>query len=454
MRVRQRDGHFIQGVKSDPQIAGLGLPRGEWEDEIAGGAPDPQAPRSGRLIDAGLGGRLKPLFRTEIGRRTIDFSPAPETQIEAAIDRGRIYAPGRGTGEPVSEVELELKGGDAAALYDVALDLLAVAPVRLERRSKAERGYHLAAGAPAPTEAVHAEPVDLDRSLSGGEALRRIGLSCIDQIARNEKAVCAGLPEGVHQMRVAVRRLRAVLSAFAGLLPDDERRTLSAEAHWLADALGTARNLDVFGKSLIGAAPADLVAGAGGAALAAAAEQRRQAAYAQANRAVRSRRYTALLLHLLRWFEGRRWRTDAAARGLEEPIGEIAPEVLDRRRRAVKRRSKGFAGQSVEQRHRLRIALKKLRYAAEVLAELYPPAAVERFAERLKRLQDDLGDANDVRVGRDIVADLAKRSAHGAAVAAAGNAVLDWRERHLARRERKLKQQLDRLLDAVPFWED
>jgi inorganic triphosphatase YgiF len=451
LRVRQRDGHFIQGVKSDPQAAGVGLPRGEWEDEIAGSEPDPQAPLSGRLLEAHLGSRLMPLFRTEIGRRTIDFSPAPATHIEAAIDRGRIYAPERDAGEPVSEVELELKDGNAAALYDVALDLLAVAPVRLERRSKAERGYRLAGGAPTPTAAVHAEPVDLDPVLSGDEALRRIGLSCIDQILRNEAAVYAGLPEGIHQMRVAVRRLRAVLSAFAKMLPAAQRQALSDEARWLGDALGAARNLDVFGKALA-AAPSDIADPSGNAALAAAAEERRRAAYRQATRAVRSRRYTALLLRLLRWFGTCGWRTAAAADALRQPVPSLAACVLRRRLRAVKRRSKDFAGQSVQQRHRLRIALKKLRYAAEVLAALYSPAAVERFTRWLKRLQDDLGDANDARVGRDIVTDLAKRSERGAAIATAGGAVLDWHERRLARRQRKLKQHLDRLLDAEPFW--
>jgi inorganic triphosphatase YgiF len=452
LRVRQRNGHFIQGVKSDPQFAGIGLPRGEWEDEIAGGEPDPQAPQSGRLLDAALGDRLVPLFRTEIGRRTLDLSPAPETQIAAAIDRGRIYALARDAGEAVSEVELELKGGDAAALYDVALDLLAVASVRLERRTKAERGYDLAAGAAPAVAAAHAEPVALDPGLSGDEALRRIGLSCIDQIMRNEAAVCASLPEGIHQMRVGVRRLRAVLSAFARLLPAEERRAVSDEARWLADALGAARNLDVFGKFVVGAAPPNVGQPAGRAALVAAVAQRRETAYAQAVRVVRSRRYTALLLHLLRWFGSCGWRSATVARALDQPIGNLSGAVLDRRLRAVKRRSKGFAGQSARQRHRLRIALKKLRYATEVLAELYPAKACEGFGTRLKRLQDDLGDANDVRVGRDIVADLAGRSERSAAIADAGNALLEWHERRLAERERKLKKHFDRLLDAEPFW--
>jgi CHAD domain-containing protein len=303
-----------------------------------------------------------------------------------------------------------------------------------------------------PAEAVHAEPVDLYAGLPGDEALRRIGLSCIDQIVRNERAVYAGLPEGIHQMRVAVRRLRAVLSAFAKMLPAEQRRALSLEARWLSDALGAARNLDVFGRVLLAAAPSDITDPDGGAALAAAAEERRRAAYAQAIRAVRSRRYTGLLLHLLRWFATCGWRTATVTDALDQPIDSLAAMVLERRLRAVKRRSTGFARQSVQQRHRLRIALKKLRYAAEVLAELYPPAEVERFTERLKRLQDDLGDANDVRVGRGIVGDLARRSETGAAIAAAGHAVLDWHQRRLARREKKLKKHLDRLRDAQPFW--
>jgi len=135
----------------------------------------------------------------------------------------------------------------------------------------------------------------------------------------------------------------------------------------------------------------------------------------------------------------------------------IAARILARRRRLAKRRSKGFAKQSPEQRHRLRIALKKLRYATEMLAGLYDAGAVERFTRRLKRLQDDLGDANDLRVARDIIADLAK-PAPGASgddagiIVAAGNSLLQWHERRLAAREPQLRKHLDGLLAAEPFW--
>ncbi len=452
LRVRERDGHFVQSVKAAGRAGIARLVRGEWEDAIVSARPDPQAAETGGFLGADIVGRLIPLFRTEVTRRTIELSPQPGTRIEAAIDRGRVYAPARDASEPISEVELELKSGPAMALYDVALDLLAVAPVRLEQRSKAERGYRLVATEAAPAAAVHAVTVELDQSLSGDDALRRIGTACLDQILQNEAAVLAGVAEGIHQMRVAVRRLRAVLSAFGSMLPNDQRRRVSQELRWLADALGPARNLDVFETALLAPARDALAGSRGLAALTAAVKRRRKTAYAAAAKAVRSPHYTALVLNQLRWFESGGWRESAALPDLQQPIGVLAARVLDRRRRVAKRRSKGFGGQSAHERHRLRIALKQLRYASEVLAGLYDADEVRRFATRLKRLQDDLGDINDVRVGRDIVAELAKSKGGAGAIADAGARVLDWHERRLAKREPRLRKHLDRLLAAEPFW--
>ncbi|HTT78507.1 MAG TPA: CYTH domain-containing protein, partial [Stellaceae bacterium] len=131
LRVREKDGHFVQTVKTGGAGAVSPLARGEWEDPIAGAAPDPEAPETGRFFGLATARRLVPLFRTEVARRTIALSAAPETEIEAAIDHGRIRASDRAVSEPISEVELELRCGRPAALYDVALDLLGVAPVRL-----------------------------------------------------------------------------------------------------------------------------------------------------------------------------------------------------------------------------------------------------------------------------------------------------------------------------------
>jgi inorganic triphosphatase YgiF len=456
LRVREGDGHFVQTVKSGPAGAGQGgaLARGEWEDAIGGAGPDPQATESGRFIAGDVADRLTPLFRTEVDRRVIELSPDAGTSIEAAIDRGRIRANGKRATERISEIELELKSGAPTALYDVALDLLAVAPVRLEWRSKAERGYRLAGGEPDAPAAAHSVPLVLDPALSGDAALQRIGLACLDQIRRNEAAVMAGLGDGIHQMRVAVRRLRAILSTFGKLLPEGERRWASEELRWLADALGPARNLDVFETSLLAPAQRALKDDSALEPLMAQAERQRRAAYRKAARAIRSTRYPGLMLRLLRWFESCGWREGEGegAAGLAQPIEAIAARVLKDRRRVARKRSKGFAGQSAEQRHRLRIALKKLRYGAELLASLYKEKAVERFVKRVKRLQDDLGLANDVRVGHDILAELALSATGNGAIAEAGQRVLDWHEHRLAHSEPKLRKHLHRLFETEPFW--
>ena len=228
LRVREQSGRFIQTVKTaDPSGADV-LKRGEWEDELAEGCPDPHAAQSGEHLPDGIAGDLQPLFETDVTRTTFAIRPAPATRIEAAIDQGEIRAAGGGT-EPISEIELELKSGDQAALYDVALQLLDVASIRIEPRSKAERGYRLGDEPEAAPSVVHAEPVALDPTMTVEAALQEIGRACLAHLLHNEAAALAMDPEGVHQMRVAIRRIRSAISAFKKLLPAADRRRLSGE---------------------------------------------------------------------------------------------------------------------------------------------------------------------------------------------------------------------------------
>jgi inorganic triphosphatase YgiF len=450
LRVRRKGRHFVQTVKAAGSPAEGGLSRGEWEDRVADENPDPQAPQTGPFLSPDIAAQLRPLFRTEVSRLTIPLAPEPETRIEAAIDRGQIRN-GSETPEPISEVELELKSGDSTALYDVALKLLHVAPLRLERRSKAERGYRLAAHEQGPAKAVHAEALDLSGGLTGEAVLRRAGRACLDHMLRNEAAALAGDVEGIHQMRVAVRRLRAVLSTFAPLLPKKQRRWAAGELCGFADALGEARNLDVFTATLLPPARVALPLASEFDRLALAAEKRRRAARGSVIRAVSSTRYTEAVLALLRWLECDDWCSGDTP--LHQPIEIIAPALLDRCRAKAEKRSKSFARQSPEKRHRLRIALKQLRYTAELFACLYDPAETKQFIQRLKRLQDDLGDANDVRVGHDIVAVLTAPGRRATGIAHAGRRMLDWHKRRLAKNEPNLAKHLDEMLAAKPFWQ-
>ena len=449
LRVRKRDGHFIQTVKSAGTAGDSPLARGEWEDPVGGEKPDPKAGASGQFLTPDIAGRLSPLFRTEVTRQTAELEPSPGTRIEAAIDRGEIRARGTKSAEPISEIELELKSGPVTSLYDAALQLLAIAPVRLDPRSKAERGYRLAGAERGFGKLIPRAPILLEPQMTAEAALQRIGRVCLSQILRNEAGALAGRADGVHQTRVAARRLRAVLSAFRKLLPKEQRAWALDELRGLADTLSEIRNLDVFADGLVASVK---LAPSRARRLQAMLRRRRRAAHAKARLLIGSVRFTGLMLELLRWFDGCGWREGGDGDRIQQPIAEAAPDMLDRRLHAVAKAAHDFANQSPGQRHRLRIAVKKLRYTAELLGGLYDPTALRAFVEPLRRLQDDLGNANDVEVAQQIVASLAVEDATGGKLAETGQRVVDWHRLQLAKRARKTPHHLDRLLATEPFW--
>ena len=455
LRVREQGGRFIQTVKTTNPGGIDILKRGEWEDELAQARPDPYAAQSGEHLPEGISGDLQPLFATDVTRTTFAIKPASATRIEAAIDQGEIRAAGNGGIEPISEVELELKSGEPAALYDVALQLLDVAAIRIEPRSKSERGYRLGDETAATPSVVHAAPVALDPVMTVEAALQEIGRACLTHLLHNETAALAMNPEGVHQMRVAVRRIRSAISGFKKLLPAADRRRVSGKLTWLVDILGRARNLDVFATELLLPAQAELSHEAGIDDLATALNKERTAAYARVERAILSQRHAAGMLRLSHWFEARGWRDGRAPQSalLTAPVGNLASRLLDRRWRQLRKRSKRFGRLTAPQRHKLRIAAKKLRYTMELLGSLFDQDDLQRFMKPLKRLQDDLGYANDVCVARDILTELSSGARQGP-VAGAGARLIEWHEKAIAKAERKLRKRLNRLTRTPPFWRE
>ena len=291
-----------------------------------------------------------------------------------------------------------------------------------------------------------------DHWQSGEAVLRRAGRDCIDHLLSNEAAAGVGDPEGIHQMRVAVRRLRAILSALAPFLPVEPRRQAANELRWLADALGEARNLDVLALEILAPARASLPSTSGLERLAEVIDRHRQYAHAEAEAVLNSSRFADSVSKVLHWFDKNGWRGHETNELLGHPIGELAPMVLETRYRPVRKRSKHFAEQSEEQRHQLRIALKKMRYAAELLCGLYDGAASKRFIQRIKRLQDDLGSRNDVRVARDTIDDVTRAGPRDPDLVKAGRQVVAWHERRLAGDDARLRRHLQQFLATEPFW--
>src|SRR5262249_27330955 len=159
---------------------------------------------------------------------------AGETDLEVAVDHGFIKADGRR--EPISEIEVELKDGDRGGIAMVAGRLAQSVPTTYAGRSKAERGYALSADEAAKP--LPAGTIDLDPEISTADAFQTVALSCLDHAAANERAVRAGDPEGIHQMQVGLRRLRAAISVFKDLSLGPETEAIKTELKWLTEQLG------------------------------------------------------------------------------------------------------------------------------------------------------------------------------------------------------------------------
>jgi len=419
LRVRRRGTRYTQTVKLANGAAGL-FDRPEWEHVIAGPDPDLAAAK-GTPLERRMRGRiaesLRPVFETRITRRLYQLT-TDGTRIEAGLDRGEVDTGAKKV--PLCELELELQAGSAKALFGAARDLAQAVPLRLSVDSKSDRGYALVPGAPlAPdqTVAVHLAP-----SLNTEQAFRTIGRACLKQLVASQPAMLAGDGEALHQMRIAVRRLRAAIATFADVVTDGERQRITAGLKWIIGKLSPARDLDVLFAEVLEPLRARDPEAPGLALLERDLEGRRARAYGVARRAVSSERFRTLAFDTAAWIEAGAWTRGGDLNRLrrEEPAAVLAADQLGRRRRKLRKRGKRLRQLTPAKRHKLRIAGKKLRYAVEFFADLFPnkkQAKRRKTAlQALKALQDALGALNDITMREKLVFGAAlagKRRSHG-----------------------------------------
>lgn len=450
LRVRRSGKRHVQTLKRSG--SGDPLARDEWEVALPDGTLDltllPLAEIGEPL--AGLSaGQLAPVFATRIRRRVrrLDYAGA---LIEIAFDDGAIEAGEKSL--PVAEVELELKGGEAAALYELGLALLDIAALRIETRSKAARGYGLAFS--RLPRAMKARPVEMSEHDNADAAIAAILGNAYSQLLGNLAPVAAGAgPEGVHQMRVALRRLRSALSVLEREVAAPAFAPIGREAKRLGHVLGPARNWDVF----IAQTVPDIEAGlddAGLSLLQAAAEPHRAESYAAVLERLSNPQTSRFLLSLGALIERRGWRgglPSEAMAVLAEPAAGFSGRIMTRTHRRALKRGRGFGSLRPEARHQLRLALKKLRYTAEFFLPLHEGAAARKYLGRLARLQDALGLANDAATTHELLADLRGGKA-GPELHFAAGAVHGWQSCRTIEAGRQLRRRWRKFEAATPFW--
>ncbi|RZS79275.1 inorganic triphosphatase YgiF [Phyllobacterium myrsinacearum] len=452
LRVRREGRHHVQTVKR--AAAHGSLQRNEWEAVVPDMAPDlallPLA-EIGAPLDGMTADELAPVFATRV-RRHLLVLDHQDARIELALDDGVIEF--GATRVPLSEVELELKQGKVAALYQFGLNLMDVAPLCLETQSKSARGYALALG--DEPSAVKAAPSGFVRADTVDEAIAKLLTNCQQQIMANLGASQTGLePEGVHQLRVALRRLRVALHFLGRELQAPSLESLNTEAKLFGQALGPARNWDVFLHSTLTEIEEAALPHVNISAFRAACMPAHDHAYQTVRRIIGDPRTNRFLLSLGLVIELRSWRNDIASedlRILTEPLGQFAARVLDRVERQVRRRGHGFRHLHADARHRLRLGLKRLRYAAEFFLPLYSSRPVTaKYIKRLARLQDLLGEANDIKSAHELM-DTLDHDSLGAEANRAVGAIIGWQGHRQAAGGKQLIGRWRAFKDTAPFW--
>ncbi|MBB4265540.1 CYTH and CHAD domain-containing protein [Roseospira visakhapatnamensis] len=465
LRVRRQGRARIQAIKADQQDAAGLFHRLEWESEVAGEVPDLAAARAAGLealvegvavADEGADA-LRPVCATDVHRTEMRLM-GDDWAVSMALDHGTVSAGGREAA--ISEIELELVRGTAGAVYALAARLAETVPVRLGRFSKAERALALARGAPPPPRPARAQDLPLSPDMPVGAAFQAIGRACLAQMAGNEAALLERHdPEAVHQMRIAVRRMRAAMTTFGAVARGPGLDGVKADLRWLMGVLGPARDIDVFLADILDPVIARSPEDPGLARLRALFSARRDARYRDALAAVGDARFTRLILGLGAWIEGGDWLDDPRrAKARAAPVAAFARATLERRRRKVRKAGRRFDGLTPEARHDLRILVKKLRYTGEFFAGVFGTKVARPVLKDLARLQDQLGALNDVAVAGALLREtLAEHSpdagpAEEAERAWGAGLVTGWHRRDAADALDQARRTWARLNKRHPFW--
>ncbi|HEU0311036.1 MAG TPA: inorganic triphosphatase, partial [Sphingomicrobium sp.] len=211
-RIRRIGDRYVQTIKRSVEAAGM-FDRDEWECDVPGPEPDwrhvADTPLATLLSERQLRG-LVPVVQSDVMRSTWKVADKGAT-IEICLDEARIEA-GDSVEETV-ELELELIEGDAQALLAKAKKICAHIPVKLGVLAKSERGFALAnATRDIPVKATHVALLD---DISVAEGFTAIINACLKHFRLNEPMLIERRDsEALHQLRVAIRRIRSALWLF------------------------------------------------------------------------------------------------------------------------------------------------------------------------------------------------------------------------------------------------
>lgn len=398
LRLRRVAGKWMQTLKGGgSDRAGLHQ-RYEWEVPVSSAVLDFSSNQTAEWKKyLPQRKKLQPIFVTDFYRtsRMLEWRGA---QIELCMDHGKVSANQHSA--PICELELELKSGEPQHLFELALQLLEIAPLELEPVSKAEHGYRLLSG--YTENPLKGEAPVLYAKDTTDEALQKLVWSCLSHLQGNLRGAMSGDDtEYLHQMRVALRRLRVVLRMVRKFRADESLSALYQEASALCVELGQIREWDVFISQTVKQINAQMAGHAGLKALLTACEIRRAAHYAELRSAKQAHELQRLILRLAMWMSSTYRQQDGMT-----TVQDFATCHLHKLAKRYTQSVRQLDTLDDSQLHALRILAKKLRYSVEFFAALFDRQKARLFLSSLSKVQELLGLINDAAVANLLLDEL------------------------------------------------
>ncbi len=402
-------------------------------------------------LNLGLKPRTAPpgrtIFTADFRQRSFEMSKT-HARFALTLKAGEVRVAGpvfKNVSEPLIDVDLVPVGGSETVLFDFALKLVEATDASIQPDTQISRGFALASRSLQKAHSK-AKKVNLDPTMTVGEALEMIVQNTVSHLLDNQTAALRGDANGVHQTRVAMRRLRAALRAFKAVLPYEGRKAFNGELRWFQQRTGPTRDWHVFADETLAKLKPSDVGPEEMAILRKVAAQQGKSHGREAALLLQSRRHTRLLLRFGRWiaelFE------DERSDGLNGPVVPFARKTLAKTHRDLLREIKDARPGVIDDLHKVRIRGKKARYAGEFFAVLFDGEDAQAYISLVEALQDRLGSANDARVARGLVAELE----HGTLLPETIDGIQAWSSRRVAKCADQARPTLRALHSVQKFW--
>lgn len=459
-RLRRNGSRWIQTVKDKGRISAGLFQHREWETLVKNEQPDYTKitePELKKIFNnSTLTQQIQPIFLTQFTRDTCLLHLEDGSKIEFCLDRGKIST--AQSSMPLCEIELELKSGNPSQLFHFALALQKVFPfsLRLENISKAERGYMLKSGC-CKKPPIKATCISLKTNMCVKMALKTICWNCLEHLSSNENAMLKeqGL-EYLHQMRAALRRQRSTLKIFSKTFPEEAVVVrLTRELEWLTAQFNPALDWDVFVTTTLQTIQDSYPDHEGIGMIIIACKQLRHHFHKSARRAVKSKRYSEIMLKLGAWLSAEpltgQLKTRSTPVLANTAIDKFANTLLMKQHQQLKKYGKTLTGLNAPDLHSLQITTTKQCVATEIFVNLYPNSKTNQYLRSLYKLQNILGAINGTTVIREFLNEVKVTKKKRAQKEAIG-IVLGWTLHESIQRKLELNRAWCSFNSITPFW--